>query len=112
MPRAPPHAPWRQECIEKYLRLGQKECPKCRVKVSSRRALRPDPKFDRLVRAFYPDIDDFEAKEEAFISLVSRNPPPDPPTPPLAARDPLADARVPCVLHERLGGLMRTRHIS
>ena len=45
-----------QECIEKYLRLGQKECPKCRVKVSSRRALRPDPAFDKIIQKFYPDI--------------------------------------------------------
>lgn len=45
-----------QECIEKYLRLGQKECPKCRVKVSSRRALRPDPAFDKIIHKFYPDI--------------------------------------------------------
>jgi hypothetical protein len=45
-----------QMCIQKYLRLGQKECPKCRVKVSSRRALRPDPQFDALVTAFYPGL--------------------------------------------------------
>mmetsp|Transcript_17941 Transcript_17941/g.40706 ORF Transcript_17941/g.40706 Transcript_17941/m.40706 type:complete len:492 (-) Transcript_17941:139-1614(-) len=60
-----------QECIEKYLRLGQKECPKCRVKVSSRRALRPDPQFDKLIQAFYPDIDAYEEKEEEFISKVN-----------------------------------------
>uniref|UniRef100_A0A7S4UPT0 RING-type domain-containing protein n=2 Tax=Guillardia theta TaxID=55529 RepID=A0A7S4UPT0_GUITH len=60
-----------QECIEKYLRLGQKECPKCRVKVSSRRALRADPQFDKLIQAFYPDIDAYEEKEEEFISKVN-----------------------------------------
>jgi len=60
-----------QECIEKYLRLGQKECPKCRVKVSSRRALRADPAFDKLIQRFYPDIDAYEEKEEEFIWRVN-----------------------------------------
>jgi hypothetical protein len=60
-----------QDCIETYLRQGQKECPKCRVKVSSRRALRADPAFDKMIQTFYPDIDAYEKKEEEFISRVN-----------------------------------------
>ena len=60
-----------QDCIETYLRQGQKECPKCRVKVSSRRALRADPAFDKMIQTFYPDIDAYEEKEEQFISRVN-----------------------------------------
>jgi E3 ubiquitin-protein ligase RNF1/2 len=61
-----------QACIEKHLgRQGQKECPKCRVKVSSRRALRADPAFDKMIQTFYPDIDAYEKKEEEFISRVN-----------------------------------------
>lgn len=54
--------PTLQGCIEKYLRLGQKECPKCRLKVSSRRALRPDPQFDTLIQSFvrYPSTHSVE----------------------------------------------------
>lgn len=37
------------ECIEKSLRLGQKECPTCRERCPSRRFLRPDPNFDALI---------------------------------------------------------------
>ncbi|KAJ1467995.1 hypothetical protein T484DRAFT_1856900 [Baffinella frigidus] len=37
-------------------------------KVSSRRALRPDPQFDQLVQAFYPDILMYEEKEDEFIT--------------------------------------------
>ncbi len=60
-----------QECIEKYLRLGHNECPKCRVKVSSRRALRQDQLFDGLIRALYPDIHHFQAHEDDLISRVN-----------------------------------------
>ena len=60
-----------QECIEKYLRLGHNECPKCRVKVSSRRALRQDQLFDGLISALYPDINRFQAHEDELISRVN-----------------------------------------
>ena len=44
---------------------------RCRVKVTSRRALRADPAFDGLIRRVYPDIDAYEEKEEQFISTVN-----------------------------------------
>jgi hypothetical protein len=39
--------------------------------VSSRRALRADPAFDKIIQTFYPDIDAYEEKEEQFISRVN-----------------------------------------
>jgi hypothetical protein len=44
---------------------------RCRGQVSSRRALRADPAFDKIVQTFYPDTDAYEAKEEQFISRVN-----------------------------------------
>jgi hypothetical protein len=34
------------QCIEKYIRVRKKECPKCRMHCSSKRSLRPDKRFD------------------------------------------------------------------
>ena len=53
---------------EKYLRLGQKECPKCRVKVSLCRDLHVDPAFDKIIQTFYPDMDVYEAIEKQVSS--------------------------------------------
>ena len=44
---------------------------RCRVQASSRRALRADPAFDKIIQTFYPDIDAYEEKEEQFISRVT-----------------------------------------
>jgi len=60
-------------CISKSLRLGKKECPTCRVKCSSRRHLRPDPNFDGIISQIYPDLEEFEAKEEYMIEQINRN---------------------------------------
>jgi hypothetical protein len=43
----------------------------CGVKVLSRRALRADPAFDKIIQKFYPDMDAYEEKEEQFISRVN-----------------------------------------
>ena len=61
------------ECIEKSLRLGQKECPTCRIKCPSRRFLRPDPNFDALIAAVYPDLDKWEMSEFARIDELNKN---------------------------------------
>jgi hypothetical protein len=63
-----------KDCIETCFRQGykgKKECPICQVKVSTRRALRADPAFDKKIQMFSPDIDANEEKEEEFISQVS-----------------------------------------
>jgi E3 ubiquitin-protein ligase RNF1/2 len=38
------------------------ECPACRTHCASRRSLRDDPKFDNLVAAIYPNVDQYEAE--------------------------------------------------
>jgi len=60
-------------CISKSLRLGKKECPTCRVKCSSRRYLRPDPSFDAIINKIYPNLDEYEAKEDSLIEEINRN---------------------------------------
>jgi len=60
-------------CISKSLRLGKKECPTCRVKCSSRRHLRPDPNFDGIIAQIYPNLEEFEAKEESMIEQINRS---------------------------------------
>ncbi|KAK4770183.1 hypothetical protein SAY87_030715 [Trapa incisa] len=55
-----------RECIDKSMRLGNKECPACRKHCASRRSLRDDPKFDALIAILYPDIDKYEEEELAL----------------------------------------------
>lgn len=45
----------------------KKECPTCRVHCSSRRHLRPDPNFDALISAIYPNLDEYEAQEGSHL---------------------------------------------
>jgi hypothetical protein len=51
------------ECIEMALRVNSKECPLCKAKLPSRRSLREDPNFDRLVKAIYGDPEEHRAEE-------------------------------------------------
>ena len=60
-----------RECIQKCLRVGKHECPSCRMRVPSRRSLRPDPSFDALIASVYPDLAAFEAYEEAAIAAFN-----------------------------------------
>ncbi|KAL8138172.1 hypothetical protein V2J09_004173 [Rumex salicifolius] len=55
-----------RECIDKSMRMGNKECPACRTHCASRRSLRDDPNYDALIAAMYPDIDHYEEEELAF----------------------------------------------
>lgn len=52
-------------CINKALRSGNKECPTCRKKLASKRALRADPNFDQLIAKIYPNREDIDKKEDA-----------------------------------------------
>ncbi|KAL6068660.1 E3 ubiquitin-protein ligase RING2 [Balamuthia mandrillaris] len=62
------------DCISKCLRLSKKkECPTCRVHCSSRRHLRPDPNFDKLIAAIYPNLDEYEAQEASFIEDINKS---------------------------------------
>ncbi|KFH13096.1 zinc finger, C3HC4 type (RING finger) domain-containing protein [Toxoplasma gondii VAND] len=57
------------DCIEKCVRTGLRECPQCRIHVASRRALRPDPIFERILNKLFPDVSAFEAKNAELITL-------------------------------------------
>ena len=79
------------ECINKCLRVGLKECPKCRIHCPSRRSLRPDPNFDAMIQKLYatlsahlkpqracgadgdrryPTVEFFDETEEALIQSL------------------------------------------
>ncbi|KOM31018.1 hypothetical protein LR48_Vigan01g057300 [Vigna angularis] len=45
------------------------ECPICRVHVPSRRSLREDPNFDKLIAALVPDIDKYEEQKMEAMSV-------------------------------------------
>lgn len=59
------------ECITKALRLGKKECPKCRARCPSHRSLRPDPKFDCLIALLLPKRENYELNAESLMALFS-----------------------------------------
>ncbi|XP_055822889.1 putative E3 ubiquitin-protein ligase RING1a isoform X1 [Solanum dulcamara] len=56
-----------RECIDKSMRLGNNECPACRIHCASRRSLRDDPGFDTLIEAIYPDVEKYEQEELVFL---------------------------------------------
>nr|GMD35079.1 putative E3 ubiquitin-protein ligase RING1a isoform X2 [Ipomoea batatas] len=55
-----------RECIDKSMRLGNNECPACRIHCASRRSLRDDPIFDAIIKAIYPDVEKYEEEELVF----------------------------------------------
>ena len=55
------------QCIQKCLRVGKKECPSCRIHIPSRRSLRADPKFDLLIQHICGDLDALEQRETEEI---------------------------------------------
>ena len=57
-------------CIVKSLRFGKKECPQCRVGCPSHRNLRPDPVFDAIIAAIYPDLEGAEEAQEKAIEAM------------------------------------------
>eukprot|EP00092_Neocalanus_flemingeri_P034797 GFUD01037869.1.p1 GENE.GFUD01037869.1~~GFUD01037869.1.p1 ORF type:complete len:351 (+),score=106.51 GFUD01037869.1:75-1127(+) len=61
------------ECIITALRSGNKECPTCRKKLVSKRALRPDPNFDQLVAKIFPDRVEYEEQQEKALAILSKN---------------------------------------
>ena len=64
---------FRAECIVTALRSGNKECPTCRKKLVSRRSLRADPNFDKLVEKIFPNRDEYEAHQESILESLSRS---------------------------------------
>eukprot|EP00922_Rhytidocystis_sp_ex-Travisia-forbesii_P054749 GHVS01081129.1.p1 GENE.GHVS01081129.1~~GHVS01081129.1.p1 ORF type:complete len:336 (+),score=56.95 GHVS01081129.1:215-1222(+) len=60
------------ECIEKCVRIGIRECPQCRIHIASRRSLRPDALFDCVIRRLFPDVKEFEEKNEELVAEANR----------------------------------------
>lgn len=60
------------DCIQKCLRVGNKECPSCRIHIPSKRSLRRDENFDALIRKIYPDLAKFEREEAKLIEEINR----------------------------------------
>ena len=52
-----------KECIETSLRNTKNECPLCRVHIATKRAMRDDVNFDRIISSLYPNLKDFEDLE-------------------------------------------------
>ncbi|KAF5195485.1 Ring finger protein [Thalictrum thalictroides] len=47
-----------KECIDKSMRVVNRECPACRKHLPSKRTLRKDTRYDRIIQEFYPNIND------------------------------------------------------
>jgi len=60
-------------CITKALRTGRKECPTCRVKITSKRHMRLDPNFDALILKIYPNLSEYEAKQDIVIAEITKS---------------------------------------
>ncbi|KAL3770251.1 hypothetical protein ACHAWO_009565 [Cyclotella atomus] len=60
------------DCIEKCLRIGMRECPQCRIHIPSRRCLRPDVNFDNLIKSIYGDIEKLEKYEEEEVARANK----------------------------------------
>ena len=60
------------KCIITALRSGNKECPTCRKKLVSKRSLRADPNFDRLVETIFPNREEYDAHQDSIIEEINR----------------------------------------
>jgi len=58
------------ECIQKCLRFGKKECPSCRIHIPSRRSLRHDEEFDLILLHIMGDVRVLEQEEERQAKLA------------------------------------------
>ena len=58
------------ECIQKCLRFGKKECPSCRIHIPTRRSLRRDEEFDLVLRHILGDLRVLEQEEQREAELA------------------------------------------
>jgi hypothetical protein len=61
-----------EECIETSIRLAKKECPTCRIRIPSRRSLRSDKRFDKLIECILGDAEEQDQKEAQEIELFNQ----------------------------------------
>lgn len=60
------------ECIQKCIGSARKECPSCRQHIPSKRSLRKDENFDRLIQKIIPNVEEFERREAQLIEELNR----------------------------------------
>ena len=60
------------DCIEKCLRLGMKECPSCRVHIPSRRNMRRDVNYDKLIHSLFGNIEKLEEMEDQYVTSINQ----------------------------------------
>ncbi|KAI8923881.1 hypothetical protein BC831DRAFT_513833 [Entophlyctis helioformis] len=61
-----------RDCIVSSLRFGKKECPTCRAKCASKRSLRPDVRFDELIRVLYPNLEEMIAQQDHAVDVFAQ----------------------------------------
>ncbi len=62
-----------EECIDKCLRMNNNECPACRAHVPSRRSLRYDRNFDKLIEAIFGDVEEADKAEMKKVKRINAN---------------------------------------
>lgn len=56
--------------IKLELECRNNECPACRTHCASRRSLRDDPNYDKIIAYLYPDIDKYEEEVQLTLFLI------------------------------------------
>ncbi|KAH9249536.1 hypothetical protein BASA81_012709 [Batrachochytrium salamandrivorans] len=62
-----------KDCFETWIRVGDNHvCPACRKPINTKRVLRPDARFDGLIRQMFGDVDEFREQENSLIQTDLR----------------------------------------
>ncbi|UKJ89984.2 RING-type E3 ubiquitin transferase [Theileria orientalis] len=59
-------------CIQKCVRIGLHECPKCRKHVPSKRFLKADPIYDSIISRIVTNVEVFEKLSDAFTVAINK----------------------------------------
>ncbi|BAM41721.1 uncharacterized protein TOT_040000102 [Theileria orientalis strain Shintoku] len=59
-------------CIQKCVRIGLHECPKCRKHVPSKRFLKADPIYDSIISRIVTNVEIFEKLSDAFTVAINK----------------------------------------
>ena len=62
-----------KKCIERALWDIKKECPLCRIKITSKRELIKDEVFDEMLLMFFPELEKTKAQEEMELEELSKS---------------------------------------
>lgn len=57
-----------KDCFETWIRIGDNHvCPTCRKPINTRRVLRPDARYDGLMRQMFGDVGEFREREDLLV---------------------------------------------